>query len=445
VKKTRAAWRPAEDVADDVRSAFLAIRSLGKSLRSVFHKLDHEHTGRVSIQDFGTSLTGMGLELSSDDLSKLAVLLHAENDDYVSYERLLAFVEHTPPATLAGPSRRRKRRQPTARVGRAATSGAVDDAAAASSAGPFEESAAEAPSGFEPQPSLGKAFAWLDTISNPEDAKEVREDARAVIMAAAEAAAEAMAKAGDPGEAWVAAAARAEPEASAEPASRKRPVTDQDPETIPSSAFGQAGKPHGSGFGFGMTLGDEQTRWSEEAGLRAARSSSGQPPSSRRARLNTDEDIAASAPRAPVDERTARHAAAAAGASAAASGSSASSGPIRRRQASPASAPASSGAGATAPTGPESVGAFTVMSRGLAAVSRLGAASILQQEALTAAKILVLEADPLVRQMVWEFLQTNDEQHLMQSIARIAMAIAGTGSEGAAEGGETESKSATDE
>lgn len=438
VKKTRAVSRPAGEVADDVRGAFLAIKSLGKSLRSVFHKLDSEHTGRVSIRDFGASLASMGLELSADDLGKLAVLLHAEHDDFVSYERLLAFVGHTAPAALTGPTRRRKRRQLTASIGLPAGSGAggASAAASASSRGQAVKNDAIKPeaAAVGGQPSLGNAFAWLDAIASPEEAVEAREDARDVIMAAAEAAAEAMAKSAPGRDAWVAASDPGA--ASVVESSRKRPVSDQEPVHIPSAAFGQAAEPSSSGFGFGMTLGGEERRWSEAAGAERRKESGAEPPRSRRARLDTDEDVegtaaqAAAADAPAADTGTARRATEAAAASAAASGS-----PLRGV----AARAGVSGAGAS---GPASLGEFTVISRGLAAVAKLGSAGIVRGGTLTAAKILVLQADPIIRRMVWEFLQTSDEEQLAASIARIALSIAGDEEEAEARGGEAEFKAA---
>jgi hypothetical protein len=103
-----AAERTVEGLAHSLREQFLAQRNLGVPLRRVFHALDHDHTGRVTLDEFRNGVAAMGLELSDRDMVEVASLLNAE-DGLVSYERLLTFIELPSSEEVR---RRRKKRAP---------------------------------------------------------------------------------------------------------------------------------------------------------------------------------------------------------------------------------------------------------------------------------------------------------------------------------------------
>ncbi|KAA0150314.1 hypothetical protein FNF27_04850 [Cafeteria roenbergensis] len=125
-KKPRDEQRPSEEVSGSLRSHFREQRSLGVSLRKLFHAMDEDHTGHLSMDQFGAALRRSGMNLTHSDLQTLEGAL-ATREGLISYERLLAFIESDAPPADEAHSRARLFRRRRAAIAKLSAASLLSD------------------------------------------------------------------------------------------------------------------------------------------------------------------------------------------------------------------------------------------------------------------------------------------------------------------------------
>ncbi|KAA0160228.1 hypothetical protein FNF31_04395 [Cafeteria roenbergensis] len=486
-KKPRDEQRPSEEVSGSLRSHFREQRSLGVSLRKLFHAMDEDHTGHLSMDQFGAALRRSGMNLTHSDLQTLEGAL-ATREGLISYERLLAFIESDAPPADEAHSRarlfRRRRAGASGAAGGSFDNGSGHHAAGSDPADASASSEADTSALAAAEASPERAWCFADIASPGDEATiaAMQEAARRTLLeaaaCAAAAASDASGRARDGAAAaapsvWTAAPHSSEEELRAiwkdEPARtatvcspplaaqprRKRPqMADADADSgagadALAQALASAAAPRaGASSEFVMLAGGALPAPASRAAP-LARTPSESQPLARRPRLAEPEEETKEAS-LPAGRSPARRAAGRFSSSRRRGGARARESPARAfaeaaaaaragASSTDASTDASAAAAASSAPGRPSTAAgprgsagsrcalsdFTVIAHALAAIAKLSAASLLSDRQVTAAKMVAFDTHPLVREAVRAFGASGDESELLARIRSAAVAISG--------------------